>query len=351
LKAKAFPIVVFLPRREKSGRSADSFAEPHRFFAAAAAKLDLHGKESMASKGFHILINIKSGTVLNMGVPAVEAAITASGLEVASLTLSEPSDMQAELERLSRKKEPLLIGGGDGTIRDCAQALSECGKAFGVLPFGTMNLLAQDLELHSLQGALKAYAEGARIEAVDAAYVNGEIFLCCASIGTMPHASQVREEAREAHDLLLVPKLFFYVLNNLDRHKRQRVVLDIDGQMEKLHTAAVVIANNRFADSIKLTESNFKRKSLKDGELAAYAPTTKTRTSHLRLLSRLVLGHWLKDPDMKEIVGHKMKLWTRRKKELVSIDGEVIKMNTPLEFTLKPKSIRLLVPASPPQKT
>lgn len=302
----------------------------------------------MASQGFNILINVKSGTVLNMGVPAVEAAIEASGIAVASLNLCEPQDIDRELERLSQAKEPLLIGGGDGTIRDCANALSKTGKAFGVLPFGTMNLLAQDLELHSLQAALKAYAEGARTEAVDAAYVNGEIFLCCASIGTMPHASKVREEAREAHDPFLFPKLFLYVLNNLDRHKRQRVVIEIDGQMEKLHTAAVVIANNRFADSTKLTESNFKRHSLKDGELAAYAPTTRTPTSHLRFLSRLIFGHWLKDPDLKELIGHKMTLWTRRKRELVSIDGEVLKMATPLQFTLKPKSIQLLVPSSHP---
>lgn len=303
-------------------------------------------REKTRKTGFHVLINIKSGTVLAMGVPAVEAAIKAAGLEVASLTLSEPADMQSELARLAQEKAPLLIGGGDGTIRDCAQALADSGKAFGILPLGTMNLMAQDLELPSLQAALKAYAEGAQVEAVDAAYVNDEIFLCCASIGTMPHASQVREQARKAHDLLLFPKLFLYVFDNLDKHKRQRVVVETDGRMEKLHTAAVVVANNRFADSTRLTESNFRRHSLKHGELAAYAPTTKTRTSHLRFLARLIVGHWLKDPDLKEIVGHKMTLWTRRKKELVSIDGEVVKMNTPLVFTLKPQSIRLLVPSS-----
>jgi hypothetical protein len=37
-------------------------------------------------------------------------------------------------------------------------------------------------------------------------------------------------------------------------------------------------------------------------------------------------------------------VWTKRKNELVSIDGEVVKLPTPLEFTLKPKSINLLIP-------
>lgn len=299
----------------------------------------------MRDTGFHILINAKSGTVLTMGVAAIEAAIEASGLKVASLHFCEPGDMHAELERLSRLDEPLLVGGGDGTIRDCAQVLSQTKKAFGILPFGTMNLLAQDLDLQSLQSALKAYAEGARLESMDAAYVNGEIFLCCASIGTMPHASAFREQNRGLSNFLLFPRLFIYVAQNLERHKRHRVVLDADGEMTKFHTAAVVVANNRFADSTKLTESNFKRGSLKEGELAAYVATTKTRASHLRLLSRLIFGHWLKDPDLKEVIGKRMTLWTRRKNELVSIDGEVVKMTTPLVFTLKPQSIRLLVPA------
>jgi diacylglycerol kinase family enzyme len=86
--------------------------------------------------------------------------------------------------------------------------------------------------------------------------------------------------------------------------------------------------------------------SLTGGELAAYVATTKTRTSHLRFLTRLLLGHWLRDPDVRELTGSTITLWTKRKNELVSIDGEVVKLPTPLEFTLKPRSINLLVPVA-----
>ena len=114
-----------------------------------------------ADTSYNILINKRSGTVLNMGEPAIQAAIDASGIAIDELLFCEPDHMQDELERLAKSKTPLIVGGGDGTIRECAVHLAQVEKAFGILPFGTMNLMAADLGITSLQDALAAYAEGA----------------------------------------------------------------------------------------------------------------------------------------------------------------------------------------------
>ena len=296
------------------------------------------------NEGFNILINRKSGTVLSMGEPAVAAAITASGMPVAELCLSEPGDMQTHLERLSQKPERLLIGGGDGTIRETAKYLATHKKTFGVLPFGTMNLLAVDLGFTSLQQALDAYARGTCEQAVDAGFVNGEIFLCCASIGTMPQASAYREANRMTNKLLLLPQMCLFVAGNMARHRRERIVVEADGRMIKYRTPAVVVSANRFAESEKLTESNFKRVSLSGGELAVYIFSTKSPAGHIRLLWRLIFGHWLKDPDLIERTGSRFKIWSQHHKPLVSIDGEVMKLKSPLDFTLKPNFVHLLMP-------
>lgn len=305
----------------------------------------------MAGTPFNILINAKSGTAIALGDDTIRNQVEISQIQVAELCFSEPDDMKANLERLSRLPNPLLIGGGDGTIRETGTYLSEHKKAFGILPFGTMNMLAMDLGLISLQQAFDAYAAGHHEELIDAGYVNNELFLCCASIGTMPEASVYREEIRKQHRLLLIPKMFWFVLTSLEKHKGERVVLEINGKMKKFRTAAVVISNNRFRDSTQLTESNFLRASLNGGELAAYIATTWTRISHLRFMTRLMLGHWLQDPDLTEIVAKKFVLWSRHKNELVSIDGEVTELKTPLNFTLKPKSVHILVPDVPAKST
>ncbi|MFT4090623.1 MAG: diacylglycerol kinase family protein [Asticcacaulis sp.] len=298
----------------------------------------------MTSTGFNILINGKSGTVLNMGHEAIEAAINESGLTVAELCFSDPEDMADNLARLSKKKAPLIIGGGDGTLRESAKYLSEhTNKPFGVLPFGTMNLLAKDLGADSLQTALDGYAKGVTEIKMDAGYVNGEIFLCCASIGVMPNAAVYREENRKGNDLWMIPRMFLYVLERFN--KRQRITLEADKAIHRFNTPAVVVSVNRFADSTLLDSNNFKRETLEGGELAAYVATTSTQAEHLRFLSALMIGNWLKDPGIQEIPAKRFALRGRRKKRLVSLDGEVITLKGDLTFTLKPKSIAVLVPA------
>jgi diacylglycerol kinase family enzyme len=298
----------------------------------------------MSDKAFNILINARSGTVLNMGRDAIEAAIAHSGIEVAELSFSDPENMQAQTDRLIAMDVPLIIGGGDGTLRESAKYLSAQDKPFGILPFGTMNLLANDLGFSSLQAALKAYAQGAEPQAIDAGFVGEEIFLCCASLGTMPQASVFREENRERNRLLVLPQLFLFVINQLEKNKHKKMTIYLDGRKKRLRTPALVISANRFADNTGWRESNFKRQSLTGGQLAVYAAHTQTKWGHVRLLLRMIVGDWLHDPELKEWVGHKVGLRTHRKHELVSIDGEVLDMAMPLEFTLKPGFVKLLVP-------
>ncbi|MFT3998136.1 MAG: diacylglycerol kinase family protein [Asticcacaulis sp.] len=298
----------------------------------------------MADKAYNILINAKAGTVLNLGQDTIRAAIETSGMAVKDLLFAEPEEMEAALGRFARQKNPLLVGGGDGTLRSCADTLSRKNKAFGVLPFGTMNLLARDLGMDTLEQALKAYAAGATETRVDAGEINGELFLCCASVGVMPEAAVFREQHRTNNFLLMVPHLFLFVVDYFERRKDEKITLRVDGKSHRFHSPAVVVSANRYADTTRIDESNFKRNDLQGGELAAYVASTRTRASHLRLLTRLIVGNWKQDPDLSELTGKSMTLRTRRRKSLVSVDGEVTDLNTPLEIDLKAGYVPLLVP-------
>lgn len=298
----------------------------------------------MAATAYNILINGKAGTVLNLGHDSITAAIEASGMAVNELLFAEPAEMEAALDRFAQSPHPLLVGGGDGTLRSCADTLSRKNKAFGILPFGTMNLLAHDLGMNTLDEALKAYAKGASETRIDAGEINGELFLCCASVGVMPEASVFREQHRTNNFLLMVPYLFWFVADYFERRKNARIVLQNGKRLHRFRSPAVVISANRYADTTRIDESNFKRNDLQGGELAAYIASTRTRVSHLRFLTRLLVGNWKSDPDLTELTGTQMTLWTRHRKEKVSVDGEVTDLKTPLEIKLKARYVPLLIP-------
>ena len=80
--------------------------------------------------------------------------------------------------------EAVIVAGGDGTVACAGHALAGSDIPLGVLPYGTMNLLAKDLGLPigDLPAALKAIAAGA-IRTIDVGEVNGQSFLCASMLG------------------------------------------------------------------------------------------------------------------------------------------------------------------------
>ncbi|WP_312181840.1 diacylglycerol kinase family protein [Arthrobacter sp.] len=77
-------------------------------------------------------------------------------------TVAEPGFRQAQ-EALSAGADVVLAAGGDGTIREVARALANQPAAMGMLPLGTGNLLARNLELpvNDLPGSIQTALHGA----------------------------------------------------------------------------------------------------------------------------------------------------------------------------------------------
>lgn len=102
-----------------------------------------------ATQGTAILINRQSGTVRSMGEDAVRALVAEAwqGEAAPQLFLIDGSGVDATVRRLIEQRAitRLIVGGGDGTITSVAGMLAGSGIAMGILPLGTMNLLANAL--------------------------------------------------------------------------------------------------------------------------------------------------------------------------------------------------------------
>ena len=91
----------------------------------------------------------------------------------------------------------IVVAGGDGTIACAAQQLAGKAIVLGILPFGTMNVLAKDLgiPIGDIAAAVAVLRDG-QVREIDAAEVNGQIYALRLDAG--PAGPAWRATARRA---------------------------------------------------------------------------------------------------------------------------------------------------------
>ena len=295
---------------------------------------------------FHILINSQSGGASALGREKIEQFINQSGLPVASFDFLEQSELDAKIIALLDSPHPILIGGGDGTITRCATLHLEKGKAFGILPFGTMNLLAQDLKIPTdFQQALHSYLSTQHIK-IDVGVINDKHFLCCAAWGTMPEAARLRERSRSLPNFILLPRLASYIFKRMDFTNRKWIKLKVDGHTRTTHSGMLIISNNLYSPNQHIAP--FRRRSLQGGTLGIYRVSPYGLIQKMSLFLHMKTGTWKEDSFVQEYKGQVVVVDTQSAEDLISIDGEPIKMAGPHKFTLLEKALNVIVPHSSP---
>lgn len=304
------------------------------------------------ASSIQVVINAQSGRARQLGQAKIEKMLRDHfGTRIAGLHFAEGPEINRVLINIINKHQDhaVLLGGGDGTIRACGQMFLNKSVFLGILPLGTMNLLAHDLGIpENFEEALKAY-EHCRTIHIDCGMVNGHVFLCNAVIGVVPEASLAREEARRAHSLhdslLSWSAVLSTVFDGLHKHHRRRFDVTTGRRRRTFYSNALIIANNGYIQNPRQPQERLRRNTLTDGRLVIYSAGPASRVAALRLLFRLVWGSWQKDPAIYAFNATKATISDLHRHSLVSLDGEPIELTEPLEFKILPKALPVMVPA------
>ncbi len=153
-------------------------------------------------------------------------------------------------EALDNGTEILMAAGGDGTINAVASAAVDSGKTLGVIPAGTLNHFARDLEI-SLEPKVAAeqFRDGHQIQ-VDVGSVNGRIFINNSVLGLYPVYRTARKGI-ESHGLRSTRARAISRGGRAESSRSSggcpistlRLVSD-DNTAKTLKTAFVLVANN-----------------------------------------------------------------------------------------------------------
>ncbi len=143
-----------------------------------------------------VIINSSSGVEDQANPEArIREAFAAKGVE-SQVFVANSGDEVVDLARsaVAETAEVIVAAGGDGTINSVAAAVVDSPKPLGILPFGTMNHFAKDLNIPlDLAGAVETIANGHTVN-IDIGEVNGRIFVNNSSLGLYPSIIRKRDQ-------------------------------------------------------------------------------------------------------------------------------------------------------------
>lgn len=257
------------------------------------------------------------------------------GREIGEIALSYVAENST-----SGHRSTLVVGGGDGTLGTAASALVGTNVVLGVLPLGTLNHFAKDLGLPiELEAAMDAIVANKPV-AVDVAEVNGRVFLNNSSIGVYPFFVAKRSAEQRRRGLSKLAAIGPAIARTLRSASWQAVHIAAQGDRKRLRTPCVFVGNN-FYDIADLGRRN----SLSSKELCVYVVKQQSWFGLALLPFKIAFGQIDSARDLEMYRTSTLQITSYRTAMLVSLDGEAVSMDMPLNFRIHPAALQVLAPA------
>ncbi len=301
---------------------------------------------------FLVLLNQSAGTLAASTTgdepQRIADGFRAGGVE-ADVRSIEPSLLDQTARDAARTDsgfDAVIAGGGDGTLNTIAAALLGTGRTFGVLPLGTHNHFAKDMNVPlDLDAAVAALARGA-VKDVDVGEVNGRVFLNFSGVGLHPLVVRHRDAQRAALGRKKFVAMAVALLRVLRRPPVLRVRIDGGGQTFKRLTPSVIVCNNPHQMQVFGVESvSYADRSM----LNVYLARSTKWFGLLWLIIRAMFRTLDTAKNFESLVLPELALSTRRPTARVSIDGEVVDMETPLRYRVRRGGLKVIVPDRTPE--
>ena len=272
----------------------------------------------------------------------VEAALQRAGID-AEVELLSGGDCAVRSRAIAERGDPLLIvGGGDGTISAAAAALAGTGTKLGIFALGTLNHFARDLGIPAdLDEAARLIAGGEQ-RLVDVAEMGERLFINNSAIGLYPLMVVDRDQQRKRLGRSKRLAMIVASLRTLMRFNHHRLTLTVNDEATgRVDTPLLFVGNNDYRIDFGAPRQ---RESLDDGQLCVLVMRKKTRRGFLAASLRALLGRARRD-DMVRLEGvETLKVSAPRRTLTVSLDGEVVRARTPLEYRIRKRALRVIAP-------
>jgi diacylglycerol kinase family enzyme len=256
-----------------------------------------------------------------------------------------PEMAQQAVEAAVRDDGAVIVAGGDGTINTVAQAVLPTGRPFGIVPQGTFNYSPRAHGIPLDTTAATTALLTARLKPVQVGLVNDRVFLVNASLGLYPELLEDREQYKREHGRKRSVAMWAGLRTLMREHRPLVIEVDHDSGREVIRTPSIFIGNNPLQlEQIGLAEAA----DVERRKLAAVIVKPVGRFKLLGLALRGMLGQLGEAESVRDFAFRSMTVRPLSHRALhamkVAVDGEIFWSRPPLQFSVAPQPLMLMVP-------
>lgn len=267
------------------------------------------------------------------------------GVEVRLLQATNgPEVVQFAEQSMKEDADAIVAGGGDGTINSVVSVMLRSGeqpkKPLGILPLGTLNHLAKDLNIPlDIEKAVETIADG-HVAEIDLAQVNDRFFINNSSLGLYPSIVREREKKQRLGSGKW-PAFVWAAFTVLRRYPFLDLRLKVKGEELQTVTPFVFVGNNEYEmESLNIGT----RSRLNGGRLSLYMTQRTGRLQMIRLALLALFRRLRQERDFVAVTTDEVAITTRKKRLRIALDGEVTVMEPPLRYRIVPRALKVFVP-------
>lgn len=292
-----------------------------------------------------VILNGKSGRQDRKQQEDLIRAFSESGLDAAFKRPSKGDQIaSAAAEAVDEGYRVVVAAGGDGTQSAVAGALVGTGIPMGIVPMGTFNFFAREYGIETdLTEAVATIRDG-RVRQISVGDINGNIFLNNASFGLYPAILRAREGIyrRWGRSRLAAYWSVWSVLIRMP----PPMVLDIrtGNIMRRVETPLAFVGNSAYQ---LRTYDLDGAEAVGEDQFALLLARANTRYGLVKSSLRLASHTARQGEDFDLICADEIVIGTRPKTRLVARDGEKARVRGPFRLTVRPRALKIIVPADP----
>lgn len=235
--------------------------------------------------------------------------------------------------------ELVVAAGGDGTVSQVVDGLFGSDIPLAILPLGTGNLLARELEIPlDVEKAVALLVRGGTLRTIDVLYDGDHAYVSHVSLGTYANLAETLDPERK-HDLGRVAYVW-RAFQELLRGKSWRFDLEIDGEEHHVRGSLVLVANVGEVGVLSLRWGPDIR--VDDGRIQVCLVRGRTLGEYLRFLWHALHRQYGEAPRVSYLVAEERIVVKASRPLPVRGDGEIVGERE-IEVRVVPGTLRVLV--------